>query len=134
MKVQQYAEALFEASRHKSDAELALLAERMCIYLKEKGHFSLLPAIVRELEKITRTRGVQAMCTVRVAQEKDLETFQNEIANAITSLKATELPRNVIFDNTLIGGYEVRAKGVRFDRTYKRSLLNLYTTLLTNNT
>jgi F0F1-type ATP synthase delta subunit len=133
MKATQYAEAIFQASRNKSDVALEVLANNVRALLEKKGYRSLLPAIVRELEKLTLTRGAADECVIRVAKESDTVTFTTSIQKDIQTLNAEALPTRVVVDDTVIGGYEVRAKGVRIDQTYKRSLLTLYTNLLTNN-
>lgn len=133
MKARQYAEAIFQASRDKSDEELTVLVDRVMALLTKKGYRALLPAIVRELEKLMITRGSTDECSIRVARESDVDTCSAAILADVQALNASTLPSKIIIDDTVIGGYEVRAKGVRFDRTYKRSLLTLYTNLLTNN-
>jgi F0F1-type ATP synthase delta subunit len=133
MKARQYAEAIFLATRNANDAEIDLVAERVSTLLQKKGHTALLPAILRELEKIEQKRGVLDEVLVRVSKESDVAVFQNKINADVQQLQATQLPIRVVVDDTLVGGYEVRAHGKRLDRTYKRSLLTLYTNLIINN-
>jgi F0F1-type ATP synthase delta subunit len=133
MKAQQYAEALFLATRNASEEKLDAVAIRVVQLLDEKGHRTLLPAILRELEKINQKRGGLEETLIRVAKKTDATVFQSSIDTDIKSLNATQLPQKVEVDDTLIGGYEVIANGKRFDRTYKRSLLTMYTNLITNN-
>lgn len=133
MKAKQYAEALFLATRDKDEAMLDRIATRFRSLLEEKGHLALLPAVIRELEKLFTQRNNAAELVIRVANTSDAETLKEKIIADIQSLGATALPTRVLVDETLIGGYEVRANGQRIDRTYKRSLLTLYTNLITNN-
>jgi F0F1-type ATP synthase delta subunit len=133
MKAQQYAEAIFLATRNANDAELDAVAVRVGQLLEKKGHTSLLPAIVRELEKIQQKRGELEEVLIRVAKESDVAVFKNTIDTDVQQLNAIQLPKKVVLDDTVIGGYEVRAHGRRLDRTYKRSLLTLYTNLIINN-
>jgi len=133
MKAQQYAEALFQATRTKNDAELDRIAIQFRSLLEARGHLALLPAVVRELEKLFTQRTNAAEVVIRVAKHSDAETLSDTIKADIQTLDATHLPTHVLVDETLIGGHEVRAQGKRIDRTYKRSLLTLYTNLITNN-
>jgi F0F1-type ATP synthase delta subunit len=133
MKAQHYAEAVYLASKDANDVEIDALSSRLCALLREKGHMALLPAIVRELEKIQKKRGRLQETIIRVSKESDVLKFQTEIARAVREMNAMDLPQKVEVDDTLIGGYEVTAHGMRLDRSYKRSLLTLYTNLLTNN-
>ncbi|HCC05208.1 TPA: hypothetical protein DEP58_02780 [Patescibacteria group bacterium] len=133
MKAKQYAEALFLATRAKSDAELDRIATQFQTLLTKRGHLALLPAVVRELDKLFAQRNNAAEIVIRVANLGDAETQNDKIEADIRTLNATPLPKRILVDTTLIGGYEVRAQGHRIDRTYKRSLLTLYTNLITNN-
>lgn len=132
-KAQQYAEALFEASLNKDDVELERIVTNFRLLLEQNGHLALMGAVLRELEKLTKQRGSSAELVIRVTQSSDVETFREKIEADILTLNATQLPKKVLIDETLIGGYEVRANGKRIDRTYKRSLLTMYTNLITNN-
>ena len=132
MKAVQYAEALFLASQGKSDEDVERVVANTITLLKEKRHIRLLPTIVRELEKIQARYAGANKVFVRVARESDVELFREQITCDVDTLNATSLQQEIISDTTLIGGYELRAKGARIDRTYKRSLLTLYDNLITN--
>ncbi len=133
MKARYYAEALFEASRGKREEDLDVLVQRITALLEERGHRALLPAIVRELEKLSITRGSKEELVLRVAKESDVEAFMVHIEKDIQTLEAQAYTKKICIDDTIIGGYELRLRGVSIDRTYKRSLLLMYTNLLTNN-
>jgi len=133
MKAKQYAEALFLATCTKSDVELDRIAAQFRSLLEKRGHLALLPAVVRELEKLFSQRNNVTELVIRVAKLTDTESLRDTIEADIRTLNATEFPRRILVDETLIGGYETRAHGQRIDRTYKRSLLTLYTNLITNN-
>ncbi len=132
MKATQYAEALYIASRNKSEEEVLRIVTQTISLLKEKGHERLLGKVLLELEKIQKRRGGIDELLVRVAKDTDAEAFMNDIQRDAEVLGAASLPRKIVTDDTLIGGYELRAKGSRIDRTYKRSLLTLYNNLITN--
>jgi F0F1-type ATP synthase delta subunit len=132
MKARQYAEALHLAAADKDDAALQELLERFRVLLRERGHTRLTPAILRELEKLEAQRQDPNIVHVAVAQKQDTQAFASEIQEDIAALDAAGQTQDVVVDETLIGGYEVRTGGGRIDRTYKRALLTLYNTLRTN--
>lgn len=132
MKAAQYAEAIFLAARSKDDAGCDHVVARTVALLKERGHLSLLPAVVRELEKLQKIRQTGDVCVLRVANVADAERHRQEIKEDVCTLGATALPQQTQVDRTAIGGYVVLARGKRIDRTYKRSLIDLYRTLVTN--
>ena len=132
MKAKQYAEALYEATIGKDDADGDLLVSNLLTLLESRGHSVLLPAIMRELQKLTRERQSAQVSVIRVCRSADQEKFKDAISKDIQTLGASALPQHRIIDKTIVGGYEVKAFGKQIDRTYKRSLLSLYTNLITN--
>ena len=132
MIAQDYAQAFFLATHKKSDGEQERITKNLLHMLEEKGHTALLPSIVRELEKISVRNEGQDELVIKLAREADMDTHTALIETDIASLGAQELPRKVIVDETLIGGYELHAHGARIDRTYKRSLIILYNNLISN--
>lgn len=133
MKAHEYAEALYEVSLNKSDEEVTAVLTRFQTLLEERGHTNLLKTILRELEKIERRRSTSTETLVRVAKEEDATRFSENITRDIHTLGGEDVRTRIVIDETLIGGYEVRAKGQRIDRSHKRSLLTLYNNLITNN-
>jgi|GEM_PF-741535 len=130
MKATDYAEALYRASLGKGDEDTTAITERLVAMLREHGHLALLPAITRELEKLIRRRQTDTEAIVRVAHAADVERYRERIAADLRTLDAVSLPLHTVVSPQVIGGYELRANGKRIDRTYKRSLLALYTTLV----
>lgn len=124
-----YAQALFEATRGKDDAGEAKAVENFIALLTSHGHTKLLPRITEEFVRIAKRRHTTTNCTVRVARRADLERYKNAIAKDTETLQATSLRQEALVDDTLIGGYEVRAQGMRIDRTHKRALITLFETL-----
>ncbi len=91
-------------------------------YLTKRGHLSLLPHIVKRLERArARTPG-----QVVLAREKDAVTFAQSIAAALTTLGVDKGAYTVKVDDRAVGGYSVRAKGTLIDRTYRSALVQLY--------
>jgi F0F1-type ATP synthase delta subunit len=132
MKARQYAEALHLAAAHKDEAGMEQILERFRALLTERGHLRLLPAILRELEKLHVQREDPDTVHVHVATDADAQRYAEAIAKDVEALRASGHKHNLLVDDTLVGGYEVRTGGARIDRTYKRALLTLYNTLRTN--
>jgi F0F1-type ATP synthase delta subunit len=132
MKAQEYAQALYVATRGKEEEEAERILQNFIRILEMHGHKKILTSVERELEKLVRRYGCQGELHVRVANENDADVLSSKIERDIQTLGADTLPRKVVVDETLVGGYELRALGTRIDRTYKRSLLTLYNKLITN--
>ena len=133
MKAREYAEAIYEASKGKSDKELDGILSNAYALLKKKGHTPILPIILSELEKIEKKRGDVNELVVTVARESDREKQSDLIEKDISVLNAENLKQRTVVDDTIIGGYELRAGGLRLDNSYKRVLLDMYSKLITSN-
>lgn len=131
MKAQDYAQALFSATTDKDDASVDTILERFVELLRARAHLALLPSVLRELEKLSARMSARHTLQVAVANAEDGARFQARIEADSVALGAESLPKRIVLDPSLVGGYEVRARGQRIDRTYKRSLVELYHTLIT---
>lgn len=131
MKAQQYAEALYRAahSHHATDAET--LVERLITLVRERGHLRLLPSIAREYDTLVKVRSTSDEAHVRVARKEDYDAHGVRITRDLATLNAKDRVVRTIIDETVIGGYAVEANGSRIDRTYKRALLDMYSSLST---
>jgi F0F1-type ATP synthase delta subunit len=129
MKARDYAEAIYLATKHADDSVESAVVERLMEELRARGHEMLLPAIIRELELRVLRRASSAGARITVAHAGDVERHASRIEADLATLSARDLPREVRIDTTVSGGYEVRALGVRIDRTHKRSLVDMYRTL-----
>ncbi len=126
-----YAEAYYRAAAHKDPAEQEVLATKLCSILAERRHTHLLPRIVRELESFVRRRDTAQGAVVYVAQVADATRHAARIENDLREIGSSSAALEVRTDDTMIGGYDVRANGVRIDHSHKRALLELYGTLIT---
>jgi F0F1-type ATP synthase delta subunit len=132
MKAQQYAEALYGATYGKPADELDRLVANFVRIVDTRGHIRLFPAILREFEIISEQRAVADVVTLRLARRDDEVRYREHIERDVHAIGATGLPVTIVTDDTAVGGYEVQARGKRIDRTYKRSLLALYSHLITH--
>ncbi len=129
MHARDYAEAMFLATQGKDDVEQDVLVGRLREMLASRGHMALLPAIIRELEKVSCRTASSDGAQVRVVRATDATVHAERIACDVATLGMSDVVQEVVIDETVIGGYEVRASGRRIDRTHKRTLLELYTTI-----
>jgi F0F1-type ATP synthase delta subunit len=129
MRAEDYAEALYAATRNKDAATTEQVFARLAEVLSARGHRTLAPAIVRAFERVVRKRSTETMTVVSVAQPSDAATHEARIRADLTTLGLQGTAPLVRTDPTLVGGYEVRTHGTSLDRTYKRTLIEMYRTL-----
>lgn len=128
MKAHDYAEALY-LSTHNTGVEQGTHAvDTLVTLLRTKGHERLLASIVRSFEQRTKKRATGVQTLVRVAESEDEAVYAARIAADVLALGAEGMPYVVQVDPAQIGGYAVRAKGQQIDRTYKRTLIDMYRT------
>lgn len=121
-----YTKALIESILAGTPIEKALSSLKSL--LKRRGHERLLAQILRATlrELVVAERQVAASVSVAAA-----DTVANEtIAKALVTLGATDSTSyRTTVDKTLVGGFTARVGGMLLDKSYKRSLINLYRTI-----
>jgi F0F1-type ATP synthase delta subunit len=90
-------------------------------YMKSRGHASLLPQVVRILE---RTPGKEA-AVVRVAKKEDAAKYKHGIQDALRIFGGSDDHR-VEVDSNVVGGYMVYGNGKAIDKTFRTALVSLY--------
>lgn len=110
--------------------ELPAVLSSLDRVLARKGHEKLRPRILGELARIFERRGTEEAVVI-VGSEEDLKKLQDEIADAKKEL-GIEKGVETTVDASLIGGYVLRTKEQQIDRSYKRALINLYRSIITN--
>lgn len=85
--------------------------EKTLAYMKAKGHQSILPQVVRILERQEDDGGV-----VLVAKKEDAEAVKDKFPDA-----------RIIVDTRIVGGYFARTKDAKvIDATYRKALVTIY--------
>ncbi len=84
--------------------------ESLIEYMKKKGHLSLLPQVVRILE--------------RTQDDRTLVTVANK--KSATALRARFPDAKIILDPRIVGGHLVRQGARITDATYRRALVEIY--------
>jgi len=85
-------------------------AKKVLAYMKHKGHLSLLPKVLRALE-----REPEGGDRVVVAHEKDVSKLKKKYPDA-----------RVDVDQKLVGGFIARSGSTVTDASYRHALVQLY--------
>lgn len=120
-----YALALALAIAGKSGRELDATLDRFFSLLKAKGHITILPHILRELERYTHLMSARDAVTITTpvpASAPHISEIQKSFAEF--GVGEGEIVKNL--DTYLIGGFTVKSRDMRIDASYKRYLLDLY--------
>ena len=96
-------------------------------YMKVRGHLSLLPSIVRVLEREPK----KVAFSVTVAHEADLHKFARSINEAGKILGVSEKP-TLSLDPKIVGGYIAHAGSRVMDKSFRNALVTLYRKTVTH--
>ncbi len=96
---------------------------KLIAFMRARGHMSLLPEIVRILE-----RGAVEVDTpiVTVATKESLKEFAKDIKSALASLDHSGESVREVIDPRIVGGYSVRAGSKILDTSFRSALVGLY--------
>lgn len=130
MKASWYAEALYGAlTSHtvKDVRDVEKIFTHFRKVITSRGHEKLLPLVGREFEKITLREEEKHAAYLITADgkhdEKWAHAYDHYVKEGILPKGAV---RHNVVDETLVGGFQIRTKGVLIDGSYKRSLIELY--------
>lgn len=125
-----YAQALHKSSLGKEEKDFDALVRNLKKILVRKGHATLLPAIVREYEKLSvRAVGVD-QGILEVVREADVISFKDAIARSCAELQINIDTLEIRENNKLIGGFLLRKKSAQMDGSFRRKLIELYRQLV----
>ncbi len=118
-----YATALVENILAGVSPETALANLKML--LQSRGHSRLWSQILKtaKRELVNKLERTSPQVVVADADHKHLDVA---IKEALTLLGATDESYLVKIDKTLGGGFSLRVRGQLIDKSYKRTLINLY--------
>jgi len=122
MHIKEYIDATYETITKNGDAQRTLTS--LNLYLQKRGLLKLYPSILRGLMEKLRRKTKSSVPVVIVARERDVERQQTEIQHALAQLGSTDY--EVRTDETMIGGYIVKNRDIRIDKSYKHALLHAY--------
>lgn len=98
-------------------------ADKLVSLMRYRGHLSLLPLIVRILE---REPVNSAMPVITTASEKAQKEFASAIEKDLTTLGGTLRGSTHVVDPRSVGGYSVRVGSRTIDRSFRTALVSLY--------
>ena len=121
----QYAQALLELSQESVASEQASVAERFLAFLKRQRETRKLPAILRNLQRLTdEAEGVNRvrMTTSETLDERSLETLTKKIK---ILLETEKIVLSQQIDPQVLGGVALQTDTELFDGTVRRKLREL---------
>ncbi len=121
----QYAQALLELSQESVASEQASVAERFLAFLKRQRETRKLPAILRNLQRLTdEAEGVKRvrMTTSETLDERSLETLTKKIK---ILLETEKIVLSQQIDPQVLGGVALQTDTELFDGTVRRKLREL---------
>lgn len=120
---QHYAEALYLATRDKSDADTDMAMTRFIDLMTERGLTSLLPAVLDALPDVAdRSEGIEKV-SIQSARELPKKTIDDVLDALGIDPKASRIEREVRPE--LIGGIRIKRSDTVYDATLKRRLTRL---------
>ena len=130
MPARTYAHALYDALQRGGELDAEKLVNNFLAVVKTKGHRSLLPAILREYEKLVLSRAALDRGVLEVAKESDVTAHKERIKVAAKTLGASVETLEVRENPALVGGFVLRKEAEQYDASYRRQLLALYRKLI----
>ncbi|HTR18796.1 MAG TPA: F0F1 ATP synthase subunit delta [Candidatus Paceibacterota bacterium] len=119
-----YAQALWQLVEEGMEPKKALHA--LVESLKVRGREALLPRIARAFERLATREMKKNAIIVSVAREKDTHKAKREVKAILEEIGADSKNLDVQLDESLIGGWRLEGKGVLVDKSFKKSLLDMY--------
>lgn len=131
MRASSYAQALHElAVADKQDD--GKLVKQFVATVEGNGHAHLLSKIVRSLERIEKREEkkstIEVSSATALSPEKVAQLLKREPFKHALSASHKKVVRKV--DATLVGGAVVRTGSQKIDASYKRTLIELYQSLI----
>lgn len=125
----QYAQAFLDVLKDGLPVETAITGLRTA--LAKKNHDKLLGSVLLEAVKtLEANKGVKQVI-VKTAKSADVATLATQIKTAFLELGVEDgVPTKTIVDETLIGGFVATFDYQEYDRSYKKSLKNLYESIV----
>ena len=126
MSHQEYATAVVELIRDGSRLDDVLSG--LDAMLARRGHAKLKRAVLREVYRLLKEQLVEHDATLTVSRAEDAKRYKDAIEAVCESL-GVALSREPLVDDTIVGGFILATEDALVDRSYKRTLQNLYRTI-----
>lgn len=125
---QQYAQAFYMVIKTAKKTSLDLIISNLVRLLAEKGHQTLLPAIIREYKRIRVRTDKRDVPLLMCASKKEVSGCVNELKKY--DVLGNEENINIVIDPKIIGGFHFKKGDLVIDGCYRKVLLNLYRKIL----
>jgi len=119
-----YAQALADLAKNKSSDEISVIFLNFISLLKKRGHYSLLPKILKSLENIKQKKDLNAVEFI-VSSAKQEDKFKPKLVEFKKYFSGEEKVKTKI-DETIVGGFIIKSKNIIIDGSYKKALMSLY--------
>ncbi len=114
-----YAQLISTASK---EADVNTFLKKLFIFMKSRGHLSLLSQVVRILE---RAEGSDTKAVVSVRSAEDAKKYSDSIAETLKTLQG-EHSYKIVEDPRVVGGFSVRSGSQMIDKTFRKALISIY--------
>lgn len=121
-----YSQAAYAA--YQNGMKIDSVMERLKEVLDKRGHMALYERVLIDLQEII-TQATETPTKITLAQLEDRKKHEQEITKILSEYKITEEPEYVA-DETIVGGFIIESKDKMVDRSYKRSLVSLYRSVI----
>lgn len=122
-----YAQALWQLVSNGMDAKAAVHA--IHDRLAKEGRAILMPRVAHAFERIAEREGKKTEYTLTVAREKDLAHAKKEMKALTGDLDIEIDSLKTQVDDSLIGGWRLEGNERLVDASYKKQLLDLYSSV-----
>lgn len=120
-----HAQAVLQVLKEGMPVETTLAGLRSA--LERKGHMKLFAPILLEVLRILEADKGVKQAVVATASSTGHKTLKSEIKAALSNLGVSaETPIKNVVDETLVGGFVATFDYKEHDRSYKKTLVNLY--------
>lgn len=127
MTPKQYAQAFIELLNAGTQSDAALSG--LDAALQQRGHEKLKRQILTIVHRTLTAHAREAGVTLTVAKEGDEKRYKAAV-KAVCDELGIDAPTETAVDTTLIGGFVLATGTKRADRSYKRTLQNLYRNII----
>jgi F0F1-type ATP synthase delta subunit len=103
---------------------------RFRVFLKARGHETLLPGIVRELQSLVGEKSSVSRARIHIVRKEHLERFTDELSRYARELSFDPAGVDIIEDPDIVGGFIIETGTHRIDGSFRKRLLNLYRRLM----
>lgn len=122
----QYATAFLRAGEGKRGAETKDIVLGLVRAVQKRGETGLLRNILKEAEALFSREEKKDRVLLTVVDEKATTRHKKNIADGMRAIGMEKEERDILIDPTIIGGFRISRRGMLYDASYRKQLLDLY--------